>query len=226
MSAIYDISRGIVPPGITAASAIRYLDEQEHQRASPSIIKRKRRILDIVRMEIAVMSQHYKDSDERTVRLVGENNEFIIKSFKKSALNRVADVRLENTSSLSDTKSGAIADIIDLNAVTQNDPVFKPKQIIQMLDMGLSDAFKDEAAVAIDTARTILDQILDGEQAPPPSKTDGLAEMYSVFGRFVESLVYKTKLAPEIKRPSMTTSWVLKSSCGRSQSRIRSLQLF
>lgn len=199
LSAIYDISRGIVPPGITAASAIRYLDEQEHQRASPSIIKRKRRILDIVRMEIAVMSQHYKDSDERTVRLVGENNEFIIKSFKKLALNRVADVRLENTSSLSDTKSGAIADIIDLNAVTQNDPVFKPKQIIQMLDMGLSDAFKDEAAVAIDTARTILDQILDGEQAPPPSKTDGLAEMYSVFGRFVESLVYKTKLAPEIK---------------------------
>jgi hypothetical protein len=199
LSSVYDISRGIVPPGITAASAIRYLDEQEHQRANPSISKRKRRILDITRLQVSTMSQYYKDSDERTIRLVGENNEYIIKSFKKLNLGAIADVRMENTSSLSDTKTGAIADIIDLNAVTQNDPIFGKKEVAKLLDLGLDEAFKDEASYAIDTARTILEAILDGEEVPEPAKTDGLLEFYGVFGRFVESLVYKTKLDPTIK---------------------------
>lgn len=200
LSGVFEISRGIVPPGITAASAIRYLDEQEHQRATPSISKRKRRVLDITRQEVSLMSQYYKDTDERTIRLVGENNEFIIKSFNKISLGSIADVRYENTSSLGDSKSGAIADIIDLNAVTQNDPVFKPKQIIKMLDMGLNDAFKDETTYAIDTARTILEMLQDGEKVVPPAKTDGLAEFYSVFSRYVESLFYKQKLDETIKK--------------------------
>lgn len=200
LSSVFDISRGIVPPGITAASAIRYLDEQEHQRATPSISKRKRRVLDITRNEVELMSQEYKDSDERTVRLLGENNEFIIESFNKLALNSVIDVRYENTSSIGDSKSGAIADIIDLNQVTQTDPVFKPKQIIQMLDLGLNDAFKDEATYAIDTARTILDKLLNRKKVVAPSGTDGLPEFYSVFSRFVESITYKTKLSEDVKK--------------------------
>lgn len=199
LSSVFEISKGVVPPGITAASAIRYLDEQEHQRATPSISKRKRRILDITRLEVSHMAQFYQESDERTIRYVGENNEFIIKSFKKIPLKKIADVRYENVSALSDTKTGAIADIIDLNAVTQNDPVFKPKQIIKLLDLGLNDAFKDEATYAVDTARTILEMILDGEEVPEPTKTDGLLEFYGVFGAFVESLTYKTKLDPVIK---------------------------
>ncbi|MBA3754830.1 MAG: hypothetical protein H0X02_00745 [Nitrosomonas sp.] len=201
LAGVFDISRGIVPPGITAASAIRYLDEQEHQRANPSISKRKRRILDITRQEVSLMAQNYKDTDERTARLVGENNEFIIKSFKKLAIGTIADVRYENTSSIADTKTGAIADIIDLNASNQKDPVFGRKEIIKMLDMGLDEAFKDETSYAIDTARTILEALLDGEEKiTPPEKTDGLLEFYSVFGRFVESLIYKQKLDPQIKQ--------------------------
>ena len=199
LSGVFDISRGIVPPGITAASAIRYLDEQEHQRASPSISKRKKRVLDITKKFVARMSQYYRDSDERTVRMVGENNEFIIKSFKKLSLGTIADVRYENTSSIADTKTGAIADIIDLNASNQKDPVFGRKEIIKMLDMGLDEAFKDETSFAIDTARTTLDALLDGEEVAPPERTDGLLEFYSIFGRFVESLVYKQKLDPEVK---------------------------
>lgn len=199
LSGVFDISRGVVPQGITAASAIRYLDEQEHQRANPSISKRNRRVLDITRLFVATMSQYYKDTDERTIRLVGENNEFIVKSFKKIALGSIADVRYENTSSIADTKTGAIADIIDLNTSNQQDPVFGRKEIIKLLDLGLDDAFKDEVSYAVDTARTILEMILDGEDVPPPAKTDGLLEFYSIFGRYVESLTYKTKLDETVK---------------------------
>lgn len=200
LSSVYDISRGIVPPGITAASAIRYLDEQEMQRANPSISKRNRRVLNITRKFISRMSQYYNESDERTIRLVGENNQFIIKSFKKLSLGSIADVKLENTSAIADTKTAAIADIIDLNASNQKDPTFTRKEIIKLLDLGLDEAFKDEVSYAVDTARTILESILDGEAVPPPQKTDGLLEFYSIFGRYVESLMYKTKLDPAIKK--------------------------
>lgn len=200
LSSVYDISRGIVPPGVTAASAIRYLDEQELQRANPSIAKRNRRILNITRRNISRMSQYYKDSDERTIRLVGENNEFIIKSFKKLSLGLIADIKLENTSAIADTKTGAIADIIDLNASNQKDPLFTRKEIIKLLDLGLDEAFKEETSYASDTARTMLEAITEGQQVPPPQKTDGLLEFYAVFGRYVESLTYKTKLEPGIKQ--------------------------
>lgn len=200
LAGIYDISRGVVPNGITAASAIRYLDEQELQRATPSIAKRNKRILNIVRMEVKTMAQYYKDTDERTVRYVGENNEHVIKSFKKLSLNAIADVRMENTSAIGDTKTGAIADIIDLNAANQKNPVFGPKEIVKILDLGLDDAFKDEMSYAVDTGRTILELLLDGEQVPPPAKTDGLMEFYSIFSRFVESMTYKTKLDEQTKQ--------------------------
>lgn len=199
MSSVFDISRGIVPNGVTAAQAIRYLDEQEAQRANPSIQKRNSRVVKISKLFVKGMSQFYKPTDERTVRIVGKNNEYIIKSFKKLSLNKIADIRLENQSSIADTKTGAVADIIDLNASNQKDPVFGRKEIIKMLDLGLDEAFKDEASYAVDTAKTILQMILEGEKVPPPAKTDGLLEFYAIFGRYVESVSYKTRL-DEFKR--------------------------
>jgi hypothetical protein len=194
LAGIYDVSMGEPPAGVTAASAIRYLDEQEMQRATPSISKRRRRILDITRLRINIMAQNYKESDNRTVRLVGENNEFIIRSFKKLALNSIVDVREENTPAIADTKSGAIADIIDLNAVTQDNPAFTRNEIHRILDMGLDEQFKDETAYAVDAARLTLEQILHNEEVRAPETTDGLLEFYAVFGRFVESVVFREKL--------------------------------
>lgn len=200
LSSVFEISRGIVPQGITAAQAIRYLDEQEQQRATPSIAKRNRRIIDITKHQVKLMAQYYKDSDERMARLVGENNEFIIRSFKSMAfLASIVDVRTENVSALSDTYTGAVADIIDLNAANQADPLFGKKETIKYLRLGLSEAFEDESTYGVDTARTLLEMILEGEQVPAPVKSDDLLSMYSVFGRFMESTIYKLKTEPQVK---------------------------
>lgn len=200
LSSVFEISRGIVPQGITAAQAIRYLDEQEQQRATPSIAKRNRRILEITKQQVKLMSQYYKDSDERTARLVGENNEFIIRSFKSMAfLSSVVDVRMENVAALSDTYTGAVADIIDLNAANQADPLFGKKETIKYLRLGLSDAFTDESTYGVDTARTLLEMILEGEEVPPPVKEDDLLSAYSIFGRYMESTSYKLKTEEPVR---------------------------
>jgi hypothetical protein len=200
LAGIYDISRGEVPSGITAASAIRYLDEQEQQRASNTISKRKRRVLDVYRLMVSRMAQYYRESDGRMVKLLGRNNEYLIRSFKKIDFNLIYDVRLENTPLLSDTKSGRIADIIDLNAANQKDPLFGKEEMVKLLDLGLSDAYKEKATYSVDTANTILEMLLDGEEAPEPEATDNLLVLLNVFYKYVESISYKMKISPEIKQ--------------------------
>lgn len=195
----FEISQGFVPQGVTAYSAIRYLDDQEVQRNSNTIAKRRERILGIYRQVISLMAQYYTAEDGRTVRILGKNNEYLIKSFKDFDFSKIYDVKLENISALSDTRSGRIADIMDLNASNQKEPLFGRKETIKLLDLGLDDAFKTEAGYAADTARTILEMLLDGEEAPAPEATDDFIEMYTIFARYVESIAYKLKLDPAIK---------------------------
>lgn len=196
---VFEISQGYVPTGVTAYSAIRYLDDQEVQRNSNTISKRRERILSIYRQMISLMAQYYTAQDGRTIKILGKNNEYLIKSFKDFDFKKIYDVKLENVSALSDTRSGRIADIMDLNASNQKNPLFGPKEITKLLDLGLDEAFKDESSYAADTARTILEMLTNGEEPEAPLPTDDLVEMYMIFSRYVESIAYRFKLNPEYK---------------------------
>ena len=59
-SKVYDITRGEVPQGVTANSALRFLDEQESQRTMPDEVKRKIRVLRVYRLMLMRMAQFYK----------------------------------------------------------------------------------------------------------------------------------------------------------------------
>lgn len=200
---LFDISRGNVPQGVTAAQAMRLLEDQQFQAMAVTSENRKQRILDIYRLVVKRMAQYYTPEDGRTVRLLGQNNAYLMKSFKKFDFNLVYDIRFENASSLSQSATGRKADIVDLNTANQKDPLFSRKEMIKILDLNLLEAFQDEVTFAIDTARQCLDMILEGEEAPAPEGTDGLLEFYGVFSRFVESPEYKFSLRPETKQMVM-----------------------
>jgi hypothetical protein len=203
LARLFDISRGNVPQGVTAAQAMRLLEDQQFQAMAVTSENRKQRILDIYRQVVKRMAQYYSIDDGRTVRLLGQNNAYLMKSFKKFDFNLVYDIRFENTSSLSQSATGRKADIVDLNTANQKDPLFSRKEMIKILDLNLVEAFQDEVTFAIDTARQCLDMILEGEEAPAPEGTDGLLEFYGIFSRFVESPEYKFSLRPETKQMVM-----------------------
>ena len=69
----------------------------------------------------------------------------MIKKIKKANFALVKDLKLRNTSALPDSKTGRISTIVDLNISTQTDPIFRKEEIIQLLDLGMDDAFKSEA---------------------------------------------------------------------------------
>ena len=191
---VYDISKGQVPAGITATSALRLLDDQELQANSETLTKRRERIKKAYWKILKFMDECYQPEDGRMARILGENNEYLIKSFKTYNFGKIYSVEIENISALQDTRSGRVSDIIDLNAANQKEPTFGRKEIIKLLDLGLEDAFVDEISYATTTSKTILEMLKHGEEVLAPAATDDLFEMYSIFSRFVESITYKMKL--------------------------------
>lgn len=199
-STVYDISRGEVPTGITANAALRFLDEQESQMDQSGVSKRKSRIRKITRMVLATMGQNYTAEDGRTARTLGPNNEFLIKSIKKADFSKIYDVRLQNAPALPDTKSGKIAAIVDLNAMTQTDPIFRKEEVVQMLDLGLDEAFKTQATIAVTAARTAVNALMNGEPVAEPEKSDNLLVFYDIFLRSLQTTAYREKVKMETKK--------------------------
>lgn len=199
-SKVYDITRGEVPPGVTANSALRFLDEQASQRDSSGVARRKKRVLDVYRMMLEVMGQYYDETDNRTVRMLGKDNDYLIKSLKKADFSKTYDVKLLNSSALPDTKTGKISTIVDINAMTQTDPVFRREEIIQMMDLGMDDTFKNEATIAVTAAKTVIDKILNRESdIPEPTEYDNFLVHYDMFNRTLQSTTYRTSVDDKTK---------------------------
>lgn len=196
---VYDISKGQVPAGITATSALRLLDDQEVQANSEAIEKRRKRVRAYYWKTMKFMEVNYKPEDDRMTHILGEDNQYLIDSFSNHDFDKIYSVDIENVSALSDTRSGRISDIIDLNAANQKEPTFGRKEIIKLLDLGLEKAFIEEMSYASTTSKTLLELLKQGKDAMSPEETDDLIEMYSVFSRYVESLSYKTKLKAATK---------------------------
>lgn len=200
LSNVYDISRGNVPSGVTANSALRFLDEQESQRIIVQQQKRKRTVVSTYKMMLEIMRQYYRADDGRMVKTLGETNEYLIKSMAKADFSKIYDVQIQNTSALSDTKTGKIADIVDLNAMTQTDPIFRREEVVEMLDLGTVDHFKSAATVAVNAARTNLQLMLEGEEAPEPKQWDELLVHYSVFCKALQETTFKTSVEPAVQQ--------------------------
>ena len=197
---VYDISRGEVPTGITANSALRFLDEQESQVLAPDERRRKRRVLNTYRMMMNNMAQYYTASDDRTQRYLGKNNKYMIENMKRADFTKIYDVQFQNTSALPDTKTGKIAAIIDLNMATQTDPVFKRADVVNMLDMGTDESFTERATFALDAAKMIFDKMLQGdEDVPAPEMHDDLLVYYTTFFMAIQSFQFKSTVPEEIK---------------------------
>jgi len=197
---VYDISRGEVPVGITANSALRFLDEQESQILADDEKKRKRRIIDTYKQMIQLMAQYYMPEDGRTVRTLGKDNDINIETLKDADFTQVYDVQFQNTSALPDTKTGKIASIVDLNMATQTDPVFGKAEVIQYLDLGLDDMYVDQATIALKAAQSAIEDMSKGKPVPEPQMYDDLMVHYTSFFRHIQSYRFKTKVQPEVQQ--------------------------
>lgn len=112
ISGQHEVSKGQVPAGVTAATAISYLQEQDDTRLSLTIDAIEHGVEKIARHVLSHVGQFW--TVERTVKVVGADGSWDAEMFKGSSLAGNTDIRVEAGSALPTSKAAKQAFIMDL----------------------------------------------------------------------------------------------------------------
>lgn len=130
IAGIHEVSQGEVPPGVTAATAISYLQERDESKLTPTFDSLEEGLQKIARMGLTYVKDYW--TTERTVKTTGEQSYFDVLTFKGSDLRGNTDIRIESGSSLPVSKSAKQALIMDLMKMG----FIPPEKGLQVMDMG------------------------------------------------------------------------------------------
>ncbi len=112
LSGQHQVSKGQTPPGVTAATAIGFLQEKDDTFLATTYGSIEYGWVSIGRQTLALAQQFWNVA--RTVKVVGEDGIFDVQSFSASDLVDGTDVRVEPGSALPESKSARIATLLDL----------------------------------------------------------------------------------------------------------------
>jgi hypothetical protein len=130
ISGQHEISKGTPPAGVTAATAISFLSEQDDAKLTPQVRELEVAIETLGHQSLSLVCQYW--DTPRVVKTVGTDNSFSAVVFKGSDLQGNTDVRVEAGSALSNSKAARQAFIMDLMKMQ-----FIPVEIgLELLEMG------------------------------------------------------------------------------------------
>lgn len=194
----HGISRGEIPTGITATSALTYLNELESQRASTDISKHSTSVVNLAKISVAIIGDKYEDDDDRLLRIVGKNNEFSIRHFHSAHLQKDYDIRFNVGSGLPDTKAGKRQIILDM--MQRNAKMYEPERWEELLEVGNTEKAIDLATAAVRAADSIMEDLAAGRQVPYLDvEEDHVVHLQSYY-RYVQNRQYKEEMPPERKK--------------------------
>lgn len=201
LSGIYSMSRGNAPDGVRAAKALRVLEEQEDKRAYVTAVKYNNvALVENAKMTLSVAGTYYDDQDGRLAQIVGKDNQYKIIQFQSANLSKPWNIRVENTTALSQSPAARIDEIVELSQM-RFDPtaLLTREQTIQMLDLTASEEFKDIVTRATKCAQSEVDDFLAGRPVSDPTEHEDLITHWKIHLQAVQSREYKEMTPPERK---------------------------
>src|SRR6266498_294259 len=130
ISGQHEVTHGQVPPGVTAATAISFLQERDETKHSPTFDSLEEGIEKTAQMALSYVNQFW--STERMIRVTGPEGSFDTLAMKGSDLDNALDIRVEAGSALPVSKAAKQALIMDLMKMGFIDP----QQGLEVMDMG------------------------------------------------------------------------------------------
>lgn len=130
ISGQHEVSKGQVPPGVTAATAISYLQERDESMLVPTFDSLEEGIEKVAQMSLSYVTQFW-DMD-RIVKVTGPEGSFDALTIKGSDLENNTDIRVEAGSSLPVSKAAKQAFIMDLMKMGFIDP----NKGLEVMEMG------------------------------------------------------------------------------------------
>ena len=141
ISGQHEVSRGQVPTGVTAGTAIAFLSEQDDAKLVPQVRSLEAAIEKTAHQLLSLANQYW-DTD-RIIKVVGRDGSFNSQIFKGSDLRGNTDVRVEAGSAMAGSKAGRQAFIMDLMKMQ-----FVPPDIgLEMLELGNVNAMYERVKV-------------------------------------------------------------------------------
>jgi hypothetical protein len=120
LSGQHEVSNGSTPPGVTAATAISFLQEQDESLIATSYTSIEEGIEKIASQTLNYVEMYW--DEERTVKIVGIEGSFDVQTFKGADLRSNNDIRVESGSSLPTSRAAKQAFIMDLMKMGFIDP--------------------------------------------------------------------------------------------------------
>jgi hypothetical protein len=190
MMGVYSVSRGEVPTGVTAASALMFLDEQESDRANPGVAAHTRHQRAVALRDLYWMADKYDDEDGRLEELLGKTRADEVKNFKMADLTRISDIRIKNDSALPQQKAAKMQYVTDMK---KNFPNAMPDdQAIDILGLGDEKKFQNTVNVAIRNAESENDTMIRTGKPADPQKWETHLTHYRIHLRAVNEPSFKS----------------------------------
>lgn len=130
VSGQHEVSRGQVPPGVTAATAISYLQEQDESKLSYTFDSIEEGIEKIAFQTLCYVKQYW--DTPRKVKVTGVDGSFDVMAFEGSDLRDNTDIRVEAGSALPTSRAAKQAFIMDLMKMGFIDP----KMGLEIMEIG------------------------------------------------------------------------------------------
>lgn len=192
----HGISRGDIPNGITAASALTFLNELESERQSSLISKHANFIKGVARKSIAVAADNYNIDEPRMIRIVGRNNAPLLKHFDAAVFSRPYDIRFESSSGFPETKAAQTQRSMEV--LQYNPKLLSQEEWQYVLNIGGHDKLVSIATSAIASAESEVEDILAGEPVASPEFYEDHIAKLRVFYAALQSRSFKEEADNEV----------------------------
>lgn len=126
----HEVSQGQTPPGVTAATAISYLQERDESIMSMTFDSTEEALEKTAHMALSLVRDYW--DLPRTIKVTGQDGSFDALTFKGSDLGSNIDIKIEGGSSLPQSKAARQAFVMDL--MTRG--FIDPQQGLEVMDMG------------------------------------------------------------------------------------------
>lgn len=194
----HGISRGEIPTGITASSALQFLNQLESERASTEISKHGFTIIELAKLTISIVGDKYEEDDGRLLRIVGENNQFLIRQFDTAHLHKDYDIRFDLSTGLPDTKAGKRQLILDM--MQRNPTGNTMERWEELLEVANLEKALDMSTSAYKAADSENEDMAAGRPVGMPEQwEDHIAHLDSHY-RFMQTRTYKEEMNPEYRK--------------------------
>lgn len=194
----HGISRGEIPKGITAASALQFLNELESERATTDIGKHGFLVKAIAKMTIAITGDKYDPEDGRMVRIVGESNKFTIRAFDAANLNKDYDIKVDVSTGLPETKAAKLQRILE--AMQRFPAMLSPERWEELLELGNIEKMVSLATTAIQSADSENEDILAGRPVAPPERYEDAVAHWESHVKKLQSRTVKEDAEPAFRQ--------------------------